>query len=398
MSRLLVGNVVSSAYFEAPETLADDLHTRGDHLGYRMLWLARPDDTTLLGSRPSDAFRAAVAGILGFAPRILVTERRGRETVPEAAARLVSSIRRLAHRAVVPYAHSMDVYELATAIGCSVSGPDRSFVERGLIRSANSKCTIRRIAPHLSIPLPDGEVRPAADSGDPAWRNGSAVMVKERLSGGGLGNSVIPWGAPTLAVDLAHPFVVERFEDFRSWPSVDFVIDSHGRVRLRQLSLMRVTQNAYDGVVIPPDGEPPGILAEVIRCARALGRWWARRGYRGWYDVDAGVTRSGRVLVTEMNARCTGGTPIDAIARRLAGPRYERVATILAREHLAAARPADAIASALEMGLVASRERPVGVVPLWEAPDEQALGYMVLGSSRAEAESLERRFVALASS
>ena len=131
MTRLLLGNVVSDAYFEVPAELADGLQRRGDHLGYRMLWLARPEDVVVLGACPSEPFLSAAHAVLGFQPEVVVVPRRRGETLPEAAARdptTLARLRTLRAAVVLPYAASVDVCRLAELIGCRVDGPLRRFV------------------------------------------------------------------------------------------------------------------------------------------------------------------------------------------------------------------------------------------------------------------------------
>jgi hypothetical protein len=402
MTRLLCGNVVSDAYFEDPIALPEHAHRTGAALGVRMLWLARPDDVVLLGTAPSCAFLTAVKQVVGFLPTIVSCRRHGRETLPESVLADVSALgvlRETGASTVLPYACSEDVYRLAGTLGMAVEGPSFRFVAAGGVRRANSKTFLRSIAADLALPLPTGEVRHPCEDGSPTWReHAQPLIVKERLSGGGLGNTLIPGGGQVTGVP-SHPFVIERFESFCTWPSADFVIGADGQVDLRQVSSMRVTgdTNAYDGVTIPVTDADPASLREVVSIGRVVGAWWAAHGYRGWFDIDAGITTDRRCLITEMNARLTGGTPIDAIARGLVGDDYARRATILAREHLTLGRDASlVIESILEADLVPTPAHPVGIVPLWESPDRRALGYLVLAETAGRAADLEQQLIDLA--
>jgi Pre ATP-grasp domain len=409
MNRILLGNVVSDAYFESPRALSDPLHERGDRLGWRMAWLARPGDVVVASSHASPEFLEALRIVLGFSPCTMVVERRGRQTLPEAIladTEAMEALRGLigpGRCVVAPYAASADVYDLASSVGARVEGPDPSAVRSGLIRAANSKCCFRRLADELAVPVADGILCDALDGavtdvpgGVVTDDLGDTVIVKERLSGGGLGNRVVA-GDGVTPPSSGHPFVVERFESFRSWPSADFVAYADGRIEFRQLSLMRITDHAYDGVVIPAREEATELLEDLLAIGRRLGRWWRRRGFIGWYDVDAGVTRDGRLVLTELNARCTGGTPIDAVARRLVGDDYQERAAIVSREHLRVPRPLDAVLrESMDRSLVATPGRLTGIVPLWEAPQERALGYMAIGPTAGDAVAAEQRFLSLA--
>lgn len=393
MTDLLCANVVSDAYFEEPSALSDDLHLRGDRLGARMLWSARPDDVTLLSAEPSSAFLDVIARVLGFMPRIFVVSRSGRQTLPDAALtcrHTMRALRDMGFRAVHPYAASLDVYRLGAALGAGIRGPSPGFARSQRVRSVNSKRAFRRLAPILGFPVAAGYIPQIQEPIAPTRRG---FIVKQRLSGGGLGNTLVSHPSE-LAAAVSGPVVVERFEDMRSWPSADFVITPQRRVEFRQLSLMRITDNAYDGVIIPAQEEAPGLLAELVRHGRAIGQWWARRGYVGWYDIDAGITKDGRLILTEMNARCTGGTPVDAVARTLLGPDYPRRGYLLSREHLRLSGAPDFVMQvAAEKGLLASRENPYGVIPMWESPEECALGYLVVGATRKQVRELECRWL-----
>ena len=392
MTDLLCANVVSDAYFEEPGALADNLHLRGDRLGARMLWSARPGDVTLLSAAPSRAFLDVVARVLGFTPRIFVVSRSGKQTVPEAALTCRDTMRALRDMGIGtihPYAASLDVYQLGAAIGARISGPSPGFARSQRVRTVNSKQSFRRLAPILGFPVAAGYIPGIQEPIAPTARG---FIVKQRLSGGGLGNTLISHPRELAAIN--GPVVVERFEDLRCWPSADFVVTPQRRVEFRQLSLMRITDNAYDGVVIPAREVAPGLLAELVRHGRAIGQWWARRGFVGWYDVDAGISKDGRLILTEMNARCTGGTPVDAVARTLLGPDYPRRGYLLSREHLAlSAAPDSVMRQAAGKGLLVSRENPFGVIPMWESPEECALGYLVVGATRKQVRELECRWL-----
>jgi hypothetical protein len=393
MTDLLCANVVSDAYFEDPGALADDLHLRGDRLGARMLWSARPGDVTLLSAAPSSAFLDIVARVLGFMPMIFVVSRGGRQTLPEAALTCPDAMRALRDmriRAVLPYAASLDVYQLGAALGAGIRGPSPGFARSRRVRSVNSKRAFRRLAPVLGFPVADGYI---PEVQEPIASTTRGFIVKQRLSGGGLGNTLVSHPRE-LAAAVNGPVVVERFENLRSWPSADFVITPRRHVKFRQLSLMRITDNAYDGVIIPAREEAPGLLTELVRHGRVIGQWWARRGYVGWYDIDAGITKDGRLILTEMNARCTGGTPVDAIARSLFGPDYPKRVYLLSREHLRLESAPDFVMRlAARKGLLVSRDNPYGVIPMWESPEECALGYLVVGATRKQVRDLECRWL-----
>lgn len=396
MADLLCANVVSDAYFEAPSALANELHLRGDRLGARMLWSARPGDVTLLSAAPSSAFLDIVARVLGFMPKILVVSRDGTRTLPQAALTCVHTLRTLRDmriRTVLPYAASLDVYQLGAALGAKVLGPSPEFARSQRVRTVNSKQAFRRLAPVLGLPVAAGYIPGLQEPIAPTARG---FIVKERLSGGGLGNTLISH-PDELSAAMNRLVVVERFEDMRSWPSVDFVVTQQRRVKFRQLSLMRITDHAYDGVIIPAREAAPGLLAELVRHGRVIGEWWARRGYVGWYDVDAGITKDGRLILTEINARCTGGTPVDAVARRLLGPDYPKCGFLLSREHLQVTTALDSIMRlAVAKGLVVSSDNPFGVIPMWESPEEDALGYLVIGATRKQVRDLECRWLDIA--
>jgi hypothetical protein len=394
MTDLLCANVVSDAYFESPGALADDMHLRGDRLGARMLWSARPDDVTLLSAAPSSAFLDVVARVLGFMPRIVVVSRSGKQTLPEAALacpHTMRDLRGMRIRAVLPYAASLDVYRLGAALGAGIRGPSPAFARSQRVRSVNSKRAFRRLAPILGFPVAPGYIPQLQEPIAPTTRG---FIVKERLSGGGLGNRLVSHPRELAAAISGGPVVVERFEDMCSWPSVDFVITPQRRVEFRQLSMMRITDHAYDGIVIPAREAAPGLLTDLVRYGRAIGQWWARRGYVGWYDVDGGITKDGRLILTEMNARCTGGTPVDAVARTLLGPDYPSRGYLLSREHLQlSAAPDSVFRLAAADGLLVSREKPYGVIPMWESPEESALGYLVVGATRKQVRELECRWL-----
>lgn len=124
------------------------------------------------------------------------------------------------------------------------------------------------------------------------------------------------------------PMVVEDFIDTdptisNGFPNIEMRVDDDGKVQFLYPCGLRVTrQGNFQGVEIHSDIASPEIIDKMVRVGMALGKEYARYGYRGYFDVDFAMGKDGHIYVNESNVRRTGGTHVYHAAKALFGPDF----------------------------------------------------------------------------
>ena len=135
------------------------------------------------------------------------------------------------------------------------------------------------------------------------------------------GGSCKSKGSKAVA-DVIGPYLVEELvgaPEHNVSPTADFHIHADGTVEFvgigRQLLAGGV---AYRGVS-SPDGMPAEVIQRCVTAGRRVGTTLARRGYRGYLNVDFVVDAAGRVALAEMNLRQSAPLDQFLVMRRLFG-------------------------------------------------------------------------------
>jgi hypothetical protein len=150
--------------------------------------------------------------------------------------------------------------------------------------------------------------------------NGYGHAVLSSSDGSDLGKQV---SLLTDSPSAPDAFIVERHLDFVALPSVEIQLTDAG-VDIPYVCDMRCPNNAWTGMMTPPDSLAPAVIAELLEMGRRFGKWAWDVGYRGICDLDCGVTPDGLVWVNESNFRRTGGTYLHNLVQSLVGPDYLR--------------------------------------------------------------------------
>lgn len=106
------------------------------------------------------------------------------------------------------------------------------------------------------------------------------------------------------------------------FPNVECRINHLGQVEILYVCGMRLHNcvfaglEAYDGLL------PSEYQQQVLEIGTALGNQLAARGYRGYFDIDFMVDISGKLYISELNVRRTGGTWAISVCERLFGKSY----------------------------------------------------------------------------
>ncbi|MEV4121656.1 hypothetical protein [Micromonospora sp. NPDC049645] len=298
----------------------------------RKLWQARPGDCVVTLAPCAPDFREYVERITGVAVGsvdLVAPDRLALGHACDVIRDLGAQGRVASRTTLVPFVADRRAVAFARRTNMRLHpyhvlpGP-RTLAAIDLI---NTKAGFRAVAEELGLPVAAGghastEPELVARLEPFVHRHGRAI-VKVNRSSNGYGTFVVdaqrlePVATQVRAAVADQParacgWVYEQFLPFTAAPSVELTVDVTGPHEF-YLCDQRTRDNAWTGMETPPARTVP---APVRAAAAQIGDWLAARGYRGYFDVDAGLVGD-TFVVTEANVRRTGGTYLEELARRL---------------------------------------------------------------------------------
>jgi hypothetical protein len=352
--RIIFANMTNELMLEVPSAG----HARSLHaVSPRKIWLARAGDLVVT-PRPIDhGFKDYACNVLEIDPRSVETVSPDSpvETKLADAVRTADSLQSLRSwirghdgAELLPFALDRPTVRLAEDLRVPIHGYQPRPAEEvcDLVYQLNRKSGFRRLAAELGISTVPGvrctgfeelvfAVRQRLEEG---W----TVLVKLDRGSNGYGHLVVRPQDPAATSLRAHlaagierfseqpkAFVVERFLTFSNVPSIEILVTDAG-CQLLYICDMRCPNGSFSGMITPAEGLPPRVVPELIEAGRRYGNSLHRSGFRGIFDLDAGVTSEGQVFITESNLRRTGGTYLHTLLRRLVGHQYLETHTWLA--------------------------------------------------------------------
>jgi hypothetical protein len=200
----------------------------------------------------------------------------------------------------------------------------------------NTKSGFREVGQTLGLRVAPGwshlEAGAAADAVRQLLLRHNEVLVKCDRGSGGRGQLAVNRGAlngrTALAknlklfleknAEIGHTFVVEARLPLRLDPTIDVEITEDG-VRSLYVGAMDCTDGMFHGMTVPAQGLPERPLAELRLASDRLGTYLHRKGYRGFFDIDAGLVANGDLYLFEANVRRTSTSLWDGVLNRVFG-------------------------------------------------------------------------------
>jgi hypothetical protein len=414
--QLILANLVNEVMLAVP---AEQHSAPLINVSPRKLWLADAGDIVLTPRAASNCFRRYVSSVLGVEQDAVIAmssppaERF--EPLAEAALRLPLRNQLVAEVAarpgieLLPFVLDRPTLRLARELDVPVAGyddlPSDDLVdaiswlntksgfraaarELGLRTVQGVSCHREALVQHVeSLLRSDGDVIVKLDRSSNGF--GHVYVRRQALNGSGPAALLTSGLAP-----VAHQppwFTCERLMPFVAVPSVEMVVTREG-VKPLYLCDQRCPGGSFSGMTAPLPRLAPEVERELLHIGRAFGTYLAELGYRGVFDVDAGLTAAGEVYVTETNLRRTGGTYLDALVRRLVGDDYARTHNWIADGRLGQSATSfeAAVGAVADAGLAFDDARSSGVVL---TADTVALDgkwrYLAIGRSEDEVEQVE---------
>ncbi|WP_437573418.1 peptide ligase PGM1-related protein [Sorangium sp. So ce887] len=436
MPKLIIGNVATENMLGETWRMTHEDRHGWSTVANRLAWLAEDGDIILAPQPLPEAFLRYVFVLNGVdrsAVRVVVPPGSERQSTlltfdvlssPAMLERLLAATRDRGDWTVLPYYYDRAIAWLVARLGLREHPSVQATMRQGGAEQLNSKVDFRRIAAGHGIPVAEGapcssevELRAALDE---FLRPTGAVIVKQDLNAGGLGNVVVTTEAldldasgaaetillgeasdqgqvaeqlwrrltgprnATLVVEVFYPQAPSYYTE------LEIFVDG-SRPYLLNFGEQRLDP-IWVGFMIPCHTLGPYHLAELLSVSMKLADVACARGYVGKLSCDAILTRDGRILFNEINGRLGGCSHIHVLASRFFGPRYGNDHTLLTRNNVKAG-PFPRVLDLLEQdGLLYSPGREQGVVVLNEDTERTGtVEYMVAAPTRTAAQELEHR-------
>ena len=174
------------------------------------------------------------------------------------------------------------------------------------------------------------------------YKNGLSCVIKASLGEGGWGLLVLQKYSYKSTFSLEKyigaqfakdsiwkkgSIVVEEFVTSSNTradsPSLEFFLDDSGP-RITYICNQLLSQSgAFLGVLIGKSSVIPKIKSEVDCVGLIIARRYWELGYRGFFDIDFVISKSGVIFPIETNARRTGGTHVFDLTQKIFGKNWE---------------------------------------------------------------------------
>lgn len=301
-------------------------------------------------------------------------------------------------------------YAIADRTGVPVMGMSREAVERGAVADLNDKALFQLFCRENGIDTPNStHVIGWDDLLSEATRQydlRGSVMIRRSLAVGGLGNCEVNErilagaGCRTVSEYLAQVLepqqewsreiiLVEPVLEIDVSPATLFWIGDDGRPHLVAVADQVVENKGFVGSIFPTRVNDD-LRERMIAGGIAYGSEFYRRGGRGYYDVDWGVCRDGRLVAFESNGRYTGNNHPIAVMERLGQAGAMGWSKDALRVH-PSTRFREALAFLSSEGAAWNMDRQDGVVitiPPTGVGDVKTMGYVAIGATRERVHEL----------
>ncbi|MDO6706331.1 hypothetical protein [Photobacterium sp. 1_MG-2023] len=391
---------------------------------WRNIWLANEGDVVVLPKALEPEIKAYVGEVLQCEPDKVIF------IAPDVASVLTDSVLREPHlRAKIqpyiehdtvwtvnPCYQSVGVAELADSLGLSLGEGD-SFIRQQGIDRYNRKSQFRTLATQSSLPVPSGEILHSKTELAGAIQRHidetGIVIIKSDVGVAGLGNIAITrhplrplpgisrlysesdFDLDSLQIDNT---VVESYHTATHMLFIEFFVQDDGRADFLNLGEIRMVDDS-SGLSMKWIGLdlhtslPPLMLAHYVNESSRFVQAAAKRGYRGYIDVDAIVTDRHQLLFNESNGRWGGCTVLHHLAEKLIGRNYASTHVVSARRAIntPSFEYAKSILEKTERGFCPIKQE--GIVILAFDKGSQQMEIVLIARSLGTARTMEQQYL-----
>lgn len=197
--------------------------------------------------------------------------------------------------------------------------------------------------------------------------------------------------------------VIEEFIDpdtkvAGGFPSTETLVTDHGASFTYHCGQVLNNAGIFFGVEIGKCVFSDSLSEKLLTIANAIGKRYWELGYRGYFDTDFIVSKTGEIYVSETNTRKTGGTHVYDVARNLFGKGYETEAYLLSYDSSLYGRKKIEPSKLLEkLGhvLYPMEGQKKGAIVTLISEWKPVLGYIVVASNRSEGQKLQQQLLSI---
>jgi hypothetical protein len=409
---------------------------------WRHLWFAEEGDAVVTADPVDVAYLEYVGRTLGIDPGTLLIVPTGGVVSDQLlrSEEVIAPLREWVSAnpgrwSVMPCFYTPAVSDLAVAVG--ISADRYEFAAQRGIDLMNRKSHFRQLAAGIDLPIASGssartlgELRSAISR---CVDETGTVILKQDSSGGGHGNLALstdsdeplPGTRDVLRIERdslgaaaeyswqelssggTAPVVVEAYHHKpRAIFYFEYEIDARGIPQFLNSGDVKFAvkcdddgrQLPWEGLTIPADVSPYQ-LANALSHATRFAALAGSMGYRGYLNIDAIVTRSGKLIFNEVNGRWGGGLVLHFLAARLLSSEYADSRVVASVRNLRSLRM-ERVLEILEKASIAyPNEAGEGVVVTALGPAEQhTMECVIIGCTRENVLHIEnelRRLLAI---
>jgi hypothetical protein len=380
------------------------------------------EDAAVLYTPLADEYAEYCHGLYGFTPRVFAPSRQYTDlSEPLSLLEWILGDEELLHvlahegRAckwrLDAFIDNPLVYAIGDRTGIPVMGMSREAVERGAVGDLNDKALFQLFCRENGIDTPNSTHVTGWDDllseTTRQYELRGSVMIRHSRTVGGLGNREVnerilaEAGCRTVSEYLAkflesqqewrhETILVEPVLEIGVSPTTLFWIGDDGRPHLIAVADQVVEKMSFLGSVFPARVDD-NLQARMIAGGMAYGLEFYRRGGRGYYDVDWGVCRDGRLVAFESNGRYTGNNHPIMVMERLGQADAMGCSKDALRVH-PSTRFQDVVAFLGSRKAAWNVDRQDGVVvtiPPAGLGDVKTMGYVAIGATRERVHELQ---------
>ena len=417
MGRLILANTMNDLTYREVSPESTSLI---DLFAFQELWLIEPGDVFVSPRPLPSGYLDLVCNVLNLSPSTFTCL--SPNAYPDEP--LLQSLKRtnmLSHLRdvtstmpdVLIRACALDrpLVEVSKALGIPIEGyrdtPSISLLDT--VDRLNTKSGFREIAKTLGLQVAPGFSDVSASGVESAIRqilsNHDEAIVKCDRGSGGSGQFRITkkslidnesvQGLTSFVLDKSQSgqtFAVEACLPLQLDPTIDVEITDSGTRRL-YVGAMDCVNGVFSGMAVPAQGLSGKPLDDLHIAADRIGKFLFDSGYRGFFDIDAGLTTTGELCLFEANVRRTSTSLWAGVLERLAGKEYQRnVVWRVNTETMPAGYDFASLSSFAQRQshFGSDGKVPKGMVTAWAPSAQQAsFLYLALASTWHEVAALE---------
>jgi hypothetical protein len=180
------------------------------------------------------------------------------------------------------------------------------------------------------------------------------------------------------------PYIIEELIDVDltvggGSPSAELLV-TDSEVKITYLCGQIVTNGEFQGTIVGKGSVSQEISEQINISALTIGKHFQTLGYRGVFDIDYVISKTGEIFAVETNARRTGGTHVYDLANRLFGEEY-RDHCFVSNDHFEYSSDIKSIEELISKvsTLIYSKENQIGVIITLINETDRVLGYIAVG-------------------